>query len=260
MLLKADQGDYGWTAYTPTITNFGTVSSQACYHSRINDSLYLRCKFTTSTGGAAAEARIPFPGSLVSSSNISTLETVGDLIMNATSVGVLKALAEPSIGYLTFSRDSATNNLTKINGNTLAASGFSYSVFAGPIPIQGWESNQRAPALINSVVSKYEGATSFESADVTCSSSSAINNNPGSWISSIGNISSGQCAITIANGVFSGAPDCVMTPQSSTAITDAVIYRHNFISATSGTVAAYNVTAAANATTFRVDVLCKGPK
>lgn len=291
MVVAASQADFGWTATTLTV---GATTTAPGKGTTVNDSMLFRRNkenlemivtyyqngagtagsgaylFKLPNGLQADTTKLKVPstlpsataigigGSVVGSGKIGTTSAgdanyafTGDVILYDADEIYMTTVAGSALSrQFPFSSSAATN----FGSNPL------YLTFFASIPILGWQENQRAPALINSVVSRYEGSTSFESADVTCSSSSTINNNPGSWISSIGNISSGQCAITIANGVFSGAPDCVMTPQSSTAITDAVIYRTNFISSTSGTVAAYNVTAAANATTFRVDVLCKGPK
>lgn len=207
--IAADQTDYGWTAYTPTVSNFGTVSSTDCYHSRVATDLLVRCKFVTSTGGAASEARVSFPTGLTSSASISTLEHAGNLLMNTTSVGVLAALVEPSVTYFTFSRDSATSNLNKVNGNTLAAGGFTYSMEAR-VPIAGWIANQRAPTLVGSVTSNSNGAEKIERLlqSTACTSTPCTpNQQSGSWVgSTYVRSSTGQYVMTVSG--WSAQPSC----------------------------------------------------
>lgn len=209
-VVAADQGDYPWTSYTATISNFGTVSSQDCAHSRVSGDVLLRCRFVTSTGGAASEARVSLPGTLVSSSTIATLEHAGSLLMNATSVGVLATLIEPSVSYVVFSRDSATSNLTKVNGNTLAGSGFTYSLSAR-VPIQGWLAGQRAPQLIGSVTSSTTGREKIErliQATACTSTPCTPTTQSGPWHGTTYTRSStGQYSLTVSG--WSDRPACI---------------------------------------------------
>lgn len=254
--IAADQTDYGWTAYTPTVSNFGTVSSTDCYHSRVATDLLVRCRFVTSTGGAASEARVSFPTGLTSSASIGTLEHAGNLLMNATSVGVLAALVEPSVTYFTFSRDSSTSNLNKVNGSTLAASGFTYSMEAR-VPIAGWVANQRAPTLVGSVTSGSVTAERIERIKVTNSGTPTISSQSGSWVTSLTDNGVGDTTINIASGMFSSAPTCVATGVRSsfavplsfeTAITTSAIRIRTFDTSGSG------------AADLAFELMCMGPR
>ena len=254
--IAADQTDYGWTAYTPTISNFGTVSSTDCYHSRIAADVLIRCKFVTSTGGSASEARVSLPTGLTSSSSISTLEHAGSLLMNATSVGVLAALIEPSVTYITFSRDSSTSNLNKINGNTLAASGFTYTLSAR-VPIAGWVANQRAPTLIGSVTSGSTNAERIERAKITNSGTPTISSQSGSWISSLTDNGTGDTTINITSGMFSAAPTCVATGvRSSFAVP---LSFETTISTSAIRVRTFD-TSGSGAADLAFEIICMGPR
>lgn len=74
-----------------------------------------------------------------------------------------------------------------------------------------------APVIVNSVVSKYSGIIGDEHAEINCDASSSVTQNPGSWISAIGNRSTASCALTIAGGVFSATPySCQVTTKATT--------------------------------------------
>ncbi len=74
-----------------------------------------------------------------------------------------------------------------------------------------------APLLVNSVVSKYSGVVGTEHAEINCDAASALTQNPGSWLSAIGNRSTASCALTIAGGVFSATPySCQVTVKAAT--------------------------------------------
>lgn len=75
-----------------------------------------------------------------------------------------------------------------------------------------------APLLTDSVtlgggtgLRKVEG-----SAKLNCDASSAITSNPLSMISSIGNVASGKCDVTLTTGFFNSTPFCSMTNQDTT--------------------------------------------
>lgn len=54
----------------------------------------------------------------------------------------------------------------------------------------------------------YAGNVRSEVARLTCSSSSALTNNFGSWINTLGNITAGECTGTIVGSKFSSTPIC----------------------------------------------------
>ncbi len=74
-----------------------------------------------------------------------------------------------------------------------------------------------APNLVNSVITDYNGTSRNIEAELNCDSSSAITSQSGG-ISSIGNISTTTCTITINSGFFSSSPwKCLVTPKSALA-------------------------------------------
>ncbi len=73
------------------------------------------------------------------------------------------------------------------------------------------------PITINSLTTTNNNPEKHNTARVTCSSSSTIDSQSGTWLTAIGNISSGTCAITIAAGIYSTAPRCSVNYGTSTA-------------------------------------------
>ncbi len=64
-----------------------------------------------------------------------------------------------------------------------------------------------APTLVGSVTSAYTGPLKIETANINCDAGSAITSQLGSWVASVGNISTGACAVTLAAG-YAATPYC----------------------------------------------------
>lgn len=131
----------GWTAYTPTYTGFGTVSTTAMYWKRVGDSVLLRGKFTSGTP-TAVEARLSLPSGLTSASTITGVEHA-DFGVAATGASTtffqLMTDMEASVAYITFGlQTSTTSGLTKANGNVVAVNTQVQSIHAS-VPIANWE-------------------------------------------------------------------------------------------------------------------------
>jgi hypothetical protein len=121
-----------WTAYTPTFTGFGTVSTQNFMYRQVGNSVQIQGRFLTGTT-TATEARISLPTGCTSASDYVTLEFAGGSVGNSTSVAgrTLHPLIEPSVGYITFGYgDNTVNQLAKANGNGVAGSATTVSVNA----------------------------------------------------------------------------------------------------------------------------------
>jgi len=140
-IVSTNNQDYDWTAYTPTITGFGTATNIAFYHKRQGSDLLIRGRFTSGTT-TATEARVSLPSGLTSSSAITTLEIIGDMVASTTDAPSFHTLIEPSVTYFTFGRQVSPDyaGLAKRNGSQMATNGAGYSLFAR-IPIQGWNNN-----------------------------------------------------------------------------------------------------------------------
>lgn len=108
----------------------------------------------------------------------------------------------------------------------------------------------------DNVVSPGAGQISIYASRLTCSSSSSIDNaGPGnSWITSIGNISSGICTVTLTSGKFSAIPYCWMQRGNSTNDQDTWVVT---TSATSIDVGCKNQ-AGTGCTTFSPRLFCLG--
>ena len=119
------------------------------------------------------------------------------------------------------------------------------------------------PMLVGSVTSNSSGLERIERAKLNCDAGSAITSQSGSWVSSIGNIASGACAVVVASGIFSSTPTCTATlnqaigtftagtqvlPTSATAFSVGCTYLNNGSSTVN------------NCTSSDFDVVCIGPR
>jgi len=110
------------------------------------------------------------------------------------------------------------------------------------------------PFIPGSVFAARPRVVKIGTAKVSCSSSSSITTNTDSMIVSIGNISSGSCAITLTTGYFSATPECFVT---WTGVGNNAITYSSASSATATTVAAVTDAGVA-ATTFGAQIMCIG--
>lgn len=101
----------------------------------------------------------------------------------------------------------ATSSSVTVTGNA--------TDFAVAWTITGLDQPLPAPIIINSVTNSSSGVTRIEAAKLNCDAGSAITSQHGSWVSSIGNISTGACAVTLASSTFSSTPYCTATPATT---------------------------------------------
>lgn len=253
-LLNADNTNYGWTAYTPTFTGFGTVSGVSCYHKRNGEQLQVRCTFTPGTT-TATEARVSFPGSLVAASTIPTLEYAGAAVIRVTTNGFSSVLREPSVSYFTFGRDDGSSNaFAKFNGSTWVVSGNAVS-FLAEVPINGWSENQNAPQFIGSVISNSLGVERLERAHITNGGSCAIASQSGSWIASVAHPATGRCTLTLTSGMFSSGPTCTMVPITTSGVSHRIRAAN-----TTSTIEANTTDIAGAGLDVDFYIMCIGPK
>jgi hypothetical protein len=114
----------------------------------------------------------------------------------------------------------------------------------------------QAPLIVGGVTSPSPGATVMATANLNCDGSSAIIRQDGSWISSIGNIATGDCAIVFPAGVFSGTPNCFATVESG--VPDFILGT-NSVSATGATITCLDG-AGVDCTAYTFNFQCVGPK
>jgi hypothetical protein len=222
--IRADQTNYGWTSYTPTFTGFGTVSTYNCRHKRDGEDLLIKCTFTSGTP-TAVEARVSLPGSLVSKSNLNTVELAGflDFDSSASTIWHHNVLIEPSVGYVTFgAKGSSAAPLTKQTASSQFSNGIKLS-FEARIPIEGWTENQKAPVLVGSVTSAATSALRVEFVAFggsTADNSSCTTTPCTIWrqsgaVSSVSRTSAGVYVVNWVSGTWSSIPTCTYTADAT---------------------------------------------
>lgn len=128
--------------YTPSFTNFGTVTNINVSVARRGNKAKFNGRFTTGTVGAG-EARIGLPNSwLIDSSFITTLQKCGTLDRTTANAGAYSILCEPNVGYVTLGvQASGSGGLAKINGNAFGNSEVLSFEFEVPIAGLGVNAN-----------------------------------------------------------------------------------------------------------------------
>ncbi len=123
--------------------------------------------------------------------------------------------------------------------------------------VRPWTHNVPSPVLLSGVVSSLSGGVKIVSATLACDVSPVITRQDGAWISSFLFNATGDCTVNIAASTFSGAPSCVVAPQSSTSDRSALIDG-------SITASAFDIKTITASTGVVVDdssnVICVGPK
>ncbi len=258
--VSADQTDYDWTSYTPTFTGFGTVTSPECFHSRVASNLMLRCKFVIGTT-TATEARLSLPTGLTSAdaTKIPSISLASGWSANSTTANAsVVPLIETSITYLTFGRvDGSNSPTTKRNGNDMGLNGSTMTLFAA-IPIQGWQSNGRAPTTIGSSTSNAPNAERIERATIANNGTCTIVSQSGTWITSVSHPATGKCTLNFSSG-WSATPSCVCIANDP-ADTNRLCAVDNAISTSSGTFVTNIINTSATGNDHGFSVICMGSR
>ena len=215
LALKADQTNRPWVAFTPTFTGFGTVANVSAYHKRQGEDMLVRVNWDcgTSTG---TEARISLAGSYVSKSAIDTLEVAGYAQRSAASTVQYAPLIEPSVAYITMSRQGSAAGVTKADGDDICASGNTMS-FTARIPIEGWRETMDAPLIKGSMVNGGDGVVkkftvSFGGATEgtnNCTSDPCTIYRQSGGITSVTRPSGGNYTVTVPSGSCSTKLICI---------------------------------------------------
>jgi|GEM_PF-5913742 len=235
-----------------TNTNFGTVSATGSVlpqllliPSRIGK--YFVCvnfRFLTSSGGADSVFSL-------NTSSVTIAEAQGDqetsLVnqnLNLCGIWNITSLAAQTLRL----QWASSAGSTTLSGVSPGVSTLEWSIFAIDQALP-------SPVLVHSVASSYSGVTAIEVAQLNCDASSSIISQHGSWVSSIGNISAGTCAITLSAGAFSSTPYCQMTLAQSVS-SDGLIG----ITASSATSLTTDCFSGVNCTTYDFNLTCIGAK
>lgn len=262
--VRMDQTNFGVTTLTalPSSQGYGTISSVQYNYWREGELLKLNVSFTSTTP-TGVEARVGLPTGLAVSTKYATKTTVGKFFNGATATahgGSVMAVSGNT--YVTFSDYGVFGNASvaptaNANGSATVGSGSTIQ-FTAEIPIQGWTSNQNAPLIIGGVTSSYQGTVKTEVANLNCDAASAITSQLGSWVTSIGNVSAGACAVNLVAGVFSSAPYCDVT---STGLANPNVAL-SVVSATSSTITVDcdGSASGSDCAAYDFNLTCTGPR
>jgi hypothetical protein len=139
----------------------------------------------------------------------------------------------------------------------VGVAGVDFSIMLEPIT-----QSLAAPILVGSVTSNSAGAERQERAVVVCSASSSITSQSGTWLTAIGNRSSGACALTIATGMFSARPTCTVQAEG-TSTTNIIYPKVSGFSATGFTITGVEQASGTTAATtgdITYNIHCQGPR
>lgn len=136
-----------WTAYTPTISGFGTTTANASYYRRVGDSVELSVNFKTGTPAASLGTVSLPPGLTVDANKVRPASAnndstgVGRMFNNGTSQNVYAMVNSfTSANVVGFGCSQDQSQLTMQNGNAYTTANDTNTVMA-LIPITGWSSN-----------------------------------------------------------------------------------------------------------------------
>ncbi len=118
-------------------------------------------------------------------------------IANVTS------LAAKTISLQTKASSSSINIVTSGSNNVISWNIFQLD-YAFPVPM-----------FMNSVVSSSTGVTKIEVAKLNCDAGATIMTQHGAWVTSIGNVAAGACAVTLTAGTFSATPYCTVSAATT---------------------------------------------
>jgi len=216
--VRADNSDFDWASYTPTLTNFGTSPTVILSkYRRIGDTMEIMGVVTVGSSVSG-----------VQSISLPTGSTIDSTKMNSSNYGIVGQSTEDTQGTVIF--PIAEGGQTAFgfgffgSGSTqLAPQAVGISsknlVYSVKFPISGWTTSNRAPLLVGSVTSNTQGLERIERAHFggsgsqtspsACSSSPCtIYSQSGSWLSSVTRNSTGDYTLNIASGMFSDIPTC----------------------------------------------------
>lgn len=270
-----DQANYGWTQDNNLITpsaGFGTVSNKSIWKKRVGDTLFVRgyWKSGTVTSGAASmdlssltidtdklatTANVQRLGWVLS---IRTSGTPGNINTGTSSVSVLTYDGSDN-NTIYVASNSGSDTFIKVTDTSTILSNNDGVHIEFSVPISGWK-DTNVPALLGSVITR-ESAIPMRilSSDLNCDGGSAITSQfPSGWVSSIGNISGGACAVTLASGIFSVTPYCWAIDNDAISSTGLVMS----VDATSTTAVSLDceLEGSTACTSYNANLFCMGPK
>lgn len=277
--VRADNSDFDPTAFTPTYSGIGTVSSSNLFYWRVGKMLHIGGTFVTGTTAAStASFTLPAGLSIDATKLPSGISAGGKIVRNVSGPSssaqeyndvMLVDTANPTLIFFGTANNAHTPASEQTGANAFGSSETEL-ITNFEVPIAGWTNNGRAPLLVGSVTSSTSGMERMERAHfggsgsqtspTVCSSSPCtIYSQSGSWLTSITRNSTGDYTLNIASGEFSDIPTCNFI-RGKTGTTNYGIWP-----AYTGTPSATSVEFSARditntAADSEVYVLCQGPR
>lgn len=253
--LGAPTDDASCALTTVASQNFGTVSTSGSVSPAItftpkSAGRYLVTAQLLITGGSASWIAARMTDGTTTLADCSHTVAVGNggnctlqgiQIASSTSAITISIQTAANTGTVTIDEGSAANTGVSIRWHIVKLD--------QQIP---------SPLLVNSVVSKYSGVMGVETANLNCDAGSAITSQSGTWISSIGNVASGACTVTLAASVFSAAPTCFI--NDTVVVNPANILSASATSSTSVTIDCDAAATGTDCTAYDVNFMCIGPR
>ena len=212
---------------------------------------------TTDSIGATAAVSWPIYVYLVS-------DTTSEICL---SVKLFDDGAVQSASALTGGADTGATALWCVNAHTsksIKLIGQFYATFSNP----NWGSvasvQLSSPSRKSgSVSSNSSGLERVERATISCSSGSSVTLQSGNWITAVGNVSSGNCGITIAAGIFSGTPSCTSTMNAAYATLNVGSWAVGNSATSIDVGCRYNTSGSTTVTDCSnnpINIICMGPR
>lgn len=169
-----------WTAYTPTISNFGTTTNVLFLWRRVGDSLEVQGSFLSGTS-VASTASFSIPsgitvGSLIYTSAVGTWAS--SYVGTASPKGgvILAATGATSVNWAAVDQDQSASGLSARNASAFVASGDAVSLFF-KVPITEWSGSASAITPSNqNVYGSAEWSTSTTTITNNTGSFATVNN------------------------------------------------------------------------------------
>lgn len=272
---RPDMPGVQWTSYTPVLTGniSGTFTNTTTtgFYRCDGDTLEMSAEsvFSGAPGTAIGYFQWSLPSGFTADTAKILTTSVGQQV-----IGFAQGLDNGTSWYRGIVQYQDTTHVTAImsdTGNQAApATPFTWGTadlitLYARVPVTAGSpcSRIRAPVLVGSVTSNSIGAERIERANITCSSSSAVNSQSGAWLTSVGNVSSGKCTVTLALSFSSTAYDCHFT-RNGTAV--ASISSVSINNKANGSFDMYMANVSSGSSTIAAgtsesfDLVCMGPR
>ena len=224
-----------WTAYTPTLTGFGTGSNVSFKWRRVGDEMEIKGFFTSGTSTATA-AKISLPSGYSIDTNKCDATSARDIFgvfgvmtssaqhwsnTNGAMGFVTRSTSDVDVLYLSVSNANQTT-VTLSDGNGVLSSGDSLT-FQAKVPIVGWSAKFN-PVLSMPLADYSEFQNTYSARVTNTGTTSAITSQSGNFIaSSTRTGTNGAINIVWTSGFFTVAPSVVVSVDGQTGNSFAMV-------------------------------------